>query len=217
MNKNEFEFESLLGLKSHSVVVFGGRKFYLPLVSYIITYSNDGNCLDIDLQGNDDAYCLVSGVRCYSFIRYEKSTDMVTTSIREYVYIPEGTSGNLLTQVTFKFDAKQLAFTGKVIELKRHYEELADSFLAECPKIDGRIRNFLKRHPECFGNTPNKADDLSNYVQAWCQLHNILYKFEHDAEIKETVGDITDITDTVLLDDNVFKLFCKEELGNTRR
>lgn len=122
-NKNN-EPDVLLGLENHSAIEFGGKHIYLPIVPIIIYFSNDGNRIDIDFQGDDDAYALVNGIRCYEVVTYDKSTNKVSAFIKEYTI--DGKKGAGPISVNFDFDATETTYAKKIIKLQQHPEEVID-------------------------------------------------------------------------------------------
>lgn len=118
------EPDVLLGLENHSAIEFGGKHIYLPIVPIIIYFSNDGNRIDIDFQGDDDAYALVNGIRCYEVVTYDKSTNKVSAFIKEYTI--DGMKGAGPIPVDFDFDATETTYAKKIIKLQQHPEEVID-------------------------------------------------------------------------------------------
>lgn len=111
--------------------------------------------------------------------------------------------------VTFKFNNKVILYGGKPVLPKRHFDELASSFLSENPQLDSRIRDFLQKYPEYFGNGFSRSATPPNYVNEWVYLHESLTLFETDKEYREHVN-LSDVTD---LEKLVFQLFKNEKLG----
>ena len=192
-----------IGLKNYSVIAYGGRKFYLPLNACTVYYQ--GDVLHIDFQGNNDAYGIVNGIRCYDVISYDKSTDNVTAWIKEFIL--DGVQCMGPQRVSFKYEDQKICIserTGQLVTPWRHYEELAADFLSEFPQMDTRIRDFLRNHPECFGNSSERSDLLINYVGAWLTLHTYL---------TNPCPELGKVGCPPALDKEIFELFIKETTG----
>lgn len=194
-----------IGLKNYSVIAFGGRKFYFAKACAIAIY-NQGDVLHIDFQGNNDAYAIVNGFRCYYSIIYNKKTDTLETHIEEYILDGVHVTCESLTSVSISCEDQKITvpgITGRITPCK-YYEELATDFLSEFPQIDTRISNFLRKHPECFGNTHERSDLLINYVPGWLTLHTYL---------TNPCPELGKITCPGGLDNEIFELFLKETPG----
>ena len=193
-----------IGLKNYSVIAYGGRKFFLPLNACTVYYQ--GDVLHIDFQGNNDAYGIVNGIRCYDVISYDKSTDTLETHIKEYVLDGVHVTCENLTSVSISCEDQKITvpgLTGHITPCK-HYEELATDFLSEFPQMDTRIRDFLRKHPECFGNSSERSDLLINYVGAWLTLDTCLTK---------PCPELSEVECPSALDEEIFELFLQETPG----
>lgn len=193
-----------IGLKNYSVIAFGGRKFYLPLNACAVYYQ--GEVLHIDFQGNNDAYGIVNGIRCYDVISYNKKIDTLETHIKEYVLDGVHVTCENLTSVSISCEGQKITvpgITGHITPCK-YYEELAADFLSEFPQMDTRIRDFLRKHPECFGNSSERSDLLINYVGAWLTLHTYL---------TNPSPELGKVGCPPALDEEIFELFVKETPG----
>lgn len=188
-------------LKNYSVIAFGERKFYLPLNACTVSYQDE--VLRIVFKESTDAYGIVNGIRCYEVIRYNKETDTVTTHVKEYIH--NGRQCMEPQIVSFKFEDQKICLLEKndrEVTPWRHYDELASAFLLEHPQINARIGEFLRNHPECFGNS-KRSDSMLNYVNAWEKLHDQL------TTPKTNKG----VVKPDFMEEDVFQLFIKENPG----
>lgn len=203
---------NVIGLKGFNLIQFGGRSFFIPVQFHTTTYVLDnGNELSINFEGGEGAYCLVNGIRCGDSVSYHKYNDTLLTFINEYTM--DGVQCTDPIPVEFKFDDWEFVYGGKKVVAQRHFDELASSFLSENPQLDSRIRDFLQKYPEYFGNGSERGNFPPNYVWDWIQLHKSLILFETDEEYREHVGEYVNLRHVTHLEDYVFQLFKNEELG----
>ena len=202
-----------IGVEHYNLIQFGGRSFFIPVQFHTTTYvSDNGNELSIDFEGGEGAYCLVNGIRCSQCVTYNKEKDTVSAFIEEYTMGGAGKC-TLPIPVTFTFNNKVILYGGKPVLPTRHFDELASSFLSENPQLDSRIRDFLQKYPEYFGNGSERGNFPPNYVWDWIQLHESLILFETDEEYREHVGEYVNLRHVTHLEDYVFHLFKNEKLG----
>ncbi len=201
-------------LEHYNRIMFEGRSFFIPR-QFPATVSASNGKLEIYFKNgvDENAYCLVNGIRCSSYVMYSKDknnksdADTVYTFIKDYTYDGIQYENPLTLSVKFKFDDIECVYAGHRVVPQRHYDELATSFLSENPQLDSRIHLFLQKHPECFGNGSNKYNLTPNYVGDWINLNNELAYLQNEG-YRRKFGDIA-LKDSGLEDD-VLQLFLAE-------